>query len=568
MSRSLPFRLGKYELEEFLGGGMSHVYRARDTVIGRTVAIKVLTEQGCANEETKARFLQEARMAGNIEHENVINIYDFGEDDERHPFMVMEFLRGEDLRHAIQREHTGDLHNRLRIALQISRALAYIHTQNTVHRDIKPENIQITPAGLVKLMDFGIAKTDSFSMTRTGYVMGTPYYMAPEQVLGKDIGTGVDIYSFGILFFELLSGTKAITGDTVERIFYCILNEPLDLAPLKRKGVPPEICNLIARCAAKDRMHRPPRFEVITKELEGLITAESQAVPPAPTLEPHEQAVEAEPSGTKPWQWIALAAILAVALGVIALIFVNRGHKAIAKRADAPIAVPADTINTPTGEMALIPAGNFRFGKNLESISLPAYYMDRTEVSNSAYGSFCQATGHKLPDRFSTAKPDLPVVEITIDDARQFAKWAGKRLPSSQEWEKAARGLDGFPFPWGTDQDASRANIKDNPQLSKHELVPVRSFDKGASPFHVLQMVGNVWEFAEGAVTPDPRVVASFAKTMHPPPGPSDSWYQIRGESFQEPLAAEVMYDASTVPVSWKDGATGFRCVQDIAAKH
>ena len=98
----LPARIGKYELEEFLGGGMSHVYRARDTVIGRTVALKILTEAGCEDTEAKERFLAEARMAGNISHDNVLSIYDFGEDDQHHPFMVMEFLRGEDLRHAIK----------------------------------------------------------------------------------------------------------------------------------------------------------------------------------------------------------------------------------------------------------------------------------------------------------------------------------------------------------------------------------------------------------------------------------------------------------------------------------
>ena len=105
----LPARIGKYELEEFLGGGMSHVYRARDTVIGRTVAVKILTEAGCEDEEAKARFLAEARMAGNISHDNILSIYDFGEDEQHHPFMVMEFLRGEDLRHAIQDGHLGDL---------------------------------------------------------------------------------------------------------------------------------------------------------------------------------------------------------------------------------------------------------------------------------------------------------------------------------------------------------------------------------------------------------------------------------------------------------------------------
>src|SRR4051794_33309474 len=183
----LPARVGKYELEEFLGGGMSHVYRARDTVIGRTVAVKILTKEGCEDEEAKARFLAEARMAGNISHDNVLYVYDFGEDDQHHPFMVMEFLRGQDLRHAIKNGAVGDIKSRLKIALQTARALQYIHTQKIVHRDIKPENVHLTTNGVVKLMDFGIAKTEGLSMTRAGYVLGTPYYMAPEQVRGESI---------------------------------------------------------------------------------------------------------------------------------------------------------------------------------------------------------------------------------------------------------------------------------------------------------------------------------------------------------------------------------------------
>src|SRR5439155_3612317 len=149
----LPARIGKYELEEFLGGGMSHVYRARDTVIGRTVAVKVLTDAGCQDPEVKARFLAEARMAGNLVHDNILSIYDFGADEQNRPFMVMEFLRGEDLRHAIKNNHTGELKDKLKIAVQVARSLEYIHSQKVVHRDIKPENVHINTAGVVKLMD-------------------------------------------------------------------------------------------------------------------------------------------------------------------------------------------------------------------------------------------------------------------------------------------------------------------------------------------------------------------------------------------------------------------------------
>lgn len=565
MAIQLPARIGKYELEEFLGGGMSHVYRARDTVIGRTVAIKVLTEEGCSDAETKARFLQEARMAGNIEHENVIAIYDFGEDDQNKPFMVMEFLRGEDLRHVIKGGRLGDLRNRLRIALQVARALGFVHTQKIVHRDIKPENIHITPAGLVKLMDFGIAKTEGFSMTRTGYVMGTPYYMAPEQVLGKNIGDKVDIYAFGVMFYELITGTKPVTGESVERIFYSILHEPLDLGPL-RDLAPPAALAVIARCTAKDPAERPANFGEVAQEIETIIAQLDGAAAPAAALEstgaaaaPEEEAEERK----RTWMPIAIGAVLLLGLaGAIAFYLSRNRHTEVAKAT-----TPAPTLSTPTGEMVLVPAGPFLYGKNLQSVTLPAYYIDQTEVRNTDYQSFAKATGHALPDGFAASQPDLPVVNVAIDDARQFARWAGKRLPTNEEWEKAARGPDGLPFPWGKDSDAGNANVRDNRLLRKHDLMPVRSFESGASPFHAVQMVGNVWEFVEPAVTPSPEAVRAGAGIVNPPAGQDEPWYRIRGESYQEPLSKNVMWDWGTMPARYKGHELGFRCVKDPPGK-
>src|SRR4051812_30183181 len=244
----LPARIGKYELQEFLGGGMSHVYRAFDTVIGRTVAVKILTDQGAQDADTRDRFLAEARTAAKVSHENIISIYDFGTDPEKGLFMVMEFLQGEDLRQAIKNGNTGNLRRKLKIALQIARALDFIHQNRVIHRDIKPENVHIANNGAVKLMDFGIAKTEDLSRTQPGYVLGTPYYMAPEQVRGEPLTGAVDIYSFGVLMFELFTGQKVFAGDTVERIFYSILNVPVNIEPLQQAGLPPQVIQLVAAC--------------------------------------------------------------------------------------------------------------------------------------------------------------------------------------------------------------------------------------------------------------------------------------------------------------------------------
>lgn len=558
----LPARIGKYELEEFLGGGMSHVYRARDTVIGRVVAVKILTEQGCEDAEAKARFLAEARMAGNISHDNVLHIYDFGEDAAQHPYMVMEFLRGEDLRHAIGGGRTGDLSGKLKIALQVARALEYIHSQKIIHRDIKPENIHVTANGVVKLMDFGIAKTEGFTMTRAGYVLGTPYYMAPEQVTGQNLTAQIDVYAFGVLLFELLTGAKPISGDTIERIFYSILNEPLNLEPLYKAGVPQSVCDLVARCTAKKPEDRPAGFGPVCTAIESILAdlaAPTEMMPQAKAAAAVAQpeVKPAETGGKRSFLWLLPVSGVVGLLAAAALFFLVLRPKAPPKPAAPAAVAQAETIQTSTGAMVLVPAGPFEFGENKQTATLPAFYIDKTEVTNAAYGEFCKATGRPVPD--AAADASLPVVNVTILDAHEFAAWAGKRLPTAKEWEKAARGDDGRTFPWGNAADASKANVGGGSGLK-----PVTDYSDGASPYGALNMVGNAWEFVEQLTPPSAQTVARFDALLKPAPTTADPWYQIRGEGFREPLLPAALWDFTTVPARWKAPDLGFRCVKDV----
>jgi eukaryotic-like serine/threonine-protein kinase len=569
----LPARIGKYELEEFLGGGMSHVYKARDTVIGRTVAVKILTEAGCQDAEAKARFLAEARMAGNISHDNIISIYDFGEDEKHHPFMVMEFLRGEDLRHAIKNGHTGDIRNRLRLALQVARALEYIHSQKIVHRDIKPENVHVSAAGVVKLMDFGIAKTEGLAMTRAGYVLGTPYYMAPEQVTGQNVTEQVDVYAFGVMLFELVTGAKPISGDTVERIFYSILNEPLNLDPMYQAGAPQPLCDLVARCTAKSPADRPQGFAPVCAELERLIAAAEVHAAPATAPAHAVRAPEPPAAATQPPApvvvkpprpgWIIPAAVGALVVIGAGIYLATRPSpapaSAITPASAAPIspATLAPTLSTSSGDMVLVPAGEFEFGEKKAKVTLPAFYIDKTEVSNKAYAEFCSATGRPLPKDFPQDKPNYPVVNVTVIDAHAFASSAGKRLPSAKEWEKAARGVDGRAFPWGNEKDAAHANV------GTHQIEPVDSHPDGASPYGALNMVGNVWEFVEQLAVPTAQAMENMRIKLDPAPRADEPWYQIRGESFGDPLAQGVIWDSTTVPARWAHADIGFRCAKD-----
>ncbi len=270
MDIKLPAQFNKYTLLEYLGGGMSYVYRARDNENSSTVVVKILAEANPKDTGAKARFLLEAQIGSTLSHPNIIRILQFGEEGSL-PFMVMNYLEGEDLSQVINNGHTGDLRNNLRIALQIARALEYVHSQKVIHRDIKPENVHIGPSSHVTLMDFGIAKAENLRLTRTGTALGTPFYMSPEQVRGDPVTELSDVYAFGIMIYELMCGLKGNDGNTVDRVFYQILNRPLNFEPLKQLGIPQGVCALIARCTVKKPLDRIQNFTSICDELERLI---------------------------------------------------------------------------------------------------------------------------------------------------------------------------------------------------------------------------------------------------------------------------------------------------------
>ncbi len=554
----LPARISKYELIEFLGGGMSHVFRATDTVLGRTVAIKILTPAGVADADTKARFLQEARTASNISHENILAVYDFGEEAGK-PYMVMEFLRGRTLRGAIQENLLPDLSSKLRVAIQVARALGHVHQHQITHRDVKPENVNLDNSGHAKLMDFGIAKTADLSLTQPGYVLGTPYYMAPEQIMGKPVTASVDIYAFGIMLYEMLLSTRPYSGDSIETIFYKIMHEPLDLSPLALAGVPPGMVAIVARCTKKDPAERYADFSGVVADLENALGTQIASRVPRP-----EPAV---PVRSKMAIYGGAGAAVLVGLFIAVYIVMFRENPpqltVIDNKQEHSKTTPELplSINTPTGLMRLVPGGECLLGEKKEKQNVAPLYIDETEVSNRAYADFCAAKRHPLPKGFNTGQPDLPVVNVTIVDARAFAAWAGKRLPTAKEWEKAARGKDGFTYPWGEARDATRANVADNTTLPQHGLQPVRSFTQSPSPYQVLNMVGNVAEFIDEPVTPSAEAIRGFSG-LSPPPTAAEPWVTIRGGYYGLPLDPRMVWDFTSVPERFASGELGFRCVK------
>jgi serine/threonine-protein kinase len=276
-----PARIGKYDIEEFLGGGMSRVYRAQDSVLGRQVALKILSEAALSDEGAKARFLREARLASSIAHENIIAVYDFGEDQGR-PYMVMELLVGESLRHAIKQNRAGDIARKLRIALQVARAVAHIHSKKIIHRDLKPENVHLDAVGRAKLMDFGIAKAEGPQLTSDGLTLGTPFYMSPEQVMGHEVTSQADVYCFGVFLYELFTGAKPVHGVTLEQVFSNIVSQTPDLEPLQEAQVPPAVIDLTRKCLAKQPDDRPRGFGVICGALEEILGPGAIRLQPLP----------------------------------------------------------------------------------------------------------------------------------------------------------------------------------------------------------------------------------------------------------------------------------------------
>jgi serine/threonine protein kinase len=254
-----PTTIGRYELVSELGrGAMGVVYKATDPVLGRSVAIKTinmsLEREGIENYE--ARFYQEARAAGGLSHPNIVTIYDVGKNGDI-AYMAMEFVEGVELRDLLASGRPLPVAQAISIAAQVAEGLAYAHERGIVHRDIKPPNIMVTPAGGVKIADFGIARMRaSESLTQTGMMLGSPKYMSPEHVLGKRADQRGDIFSLGIILHEMLTGSAPFGGENVTALMYQIVNLTPPAPSLRNREVPELLDYVVAKMLAKSLEER------------------------------------------------------------------------------------------------------------------------------------------------------------------------------------------------------------------------------------------------------------------------------------------------------------------------
>jgi serine/threonine protein kinase len=255
-ARARP-RIGRYVITGRLGkGGMGMVYEGLDEALDRKVAIKTVTAEGAVTDESKRRFEIEAKAAARMQHPNIVAVYELNED-RGVQYIAMEFLDGTDLGRLLRSGEEILLAEKLDIAIQVCRGLAYAHERHVYHRDIKPDNIGLLDDGTAKIMDFGIAKMEGTEVTKTGMMVGTVAYMSPEQVRGQKLDGRTDLFSMGVILYQLVSGKKPFEGEGPSQILYKIVTEPpppLDLSALGEAG--PRLKGIVERALAKKREER------------------------------------------------------------------------------------------------------------------------------------------------------------------------------------------------------------------------------------------------------------------------------------------------------------------------
>ena len=316
---------GRYEVEELVGhGGMSSVYKARDSLLERHVALKILHEQYNGDEDFVERFKREARSVAQLQHPNIVTVIDRGEEDGRQ-YIVFEYIDGENLKERVVREGRLDVREALEIAVEVARGLAFAHEQGLVHRDVKPQNVLLNGDDRAKVTDFGIARTvDMDGMTQTGTVLGTSNYIAPEQASGQRVDAHSDVYSLGAVLYELLAGDVPFPGESFVAVAMKHVHEPPPNLLDVREGVPLRVAAAVDRALEKDPEQRFPTMDAFAAELDAcLAELERSDDGEATMVIPSRQRAARQRKEVSRWPIVigalALLAIAAIVIGFFAL---------------------------------------------------------------------------------------------------------------------------------------------------------------------------------------------------------------------------------------------------------
>ncbi len=556
-----PKKIGKYDIIAPLGkGAMGVVYKAYDPGIGRHVALKTvqLSLLEAHDSEVARRFQREAQAAGNLNHPNIVAIYEFGEDAGR-AFIAMEYVEGRTLADLFNEGHKFIISEIHRILSGVLAALDYSHHMGVIHRDIKPGNIMMDNAGTVKVMDFGVARIESSNLTQVGTIIGTPRYMSPEQLLGDSGDPRSDLYSTGILLYELLTCERAFDGSSFVSVSYKVIHSDLLPPSLLRPTVPDVWDELLAKACAKQADHRYqsadkfladleqsllPRKEVHEDSFHAPDATTQRISEPSPSSRP-DDGRKAPPLKKKGRKMIPVMILMAIIVSIALSIWKMRHQsETIAPVAKSP---PGKTFKDCDAcpEMVVLPAGDFLQGsadtdENGDANESPEHLVSvdytlavsRYEITRGEFARFVEEIGHQGggcstyngswemdPER-SWQSPGFeqndrhPATCISWNDAQAYIQWLSKktdqeyRLLSASEWEYAAtsgqektKGLVPLPSP-----DCDSANVADQSTETTYpgwDIVQCRDNFVHTAPvgsfkanaFGLHDMMGNVFEW-------------------------------------------------------------------------
>jgi tRNA A-37 threonylcarbamoyl transferase component Bud32 len=341
---------GRYRLESKLGsGGMSTVYLALDEVLDRPVAVKLLHREISEEADQLERFRREARAAARLSHPNLVGVIDAGEDDGR-PYIVFEYIEGRTLKRQIQDQGPLPVDEAVAYAIEIGRGLTAAHARKLVHRDVKPQNVLIDPDGRAKVTDFGIARSlEQKGMTATGRVLGTTDYVSPEQAMGEDVDERSDVYSLGVVLYEMLTGDVPFQAETQVGVAMKHVNEPMPDVQVKRREVSAVVASVVDRATTKDPRDRYSTVAEMVRDLEQ--TLEVEAARRGGTSGEATSVLDSVPRARRrlggrrrPWLGIAMG-LIGIALIAAAVIF---GGKNLDIGSDNPSGGGTTEVKLPT----------------------------------------------------------------------------------------------------------------------------------------------------------------------------------------------------------------------------
>ncbi|HEX4949208.1 MAG TPA: SUMF1/EgtB/PvdO family nonheme iron enzyme, partial [Blastocatellia bacterium] len=532
---------GRYEIRECIGsGGMGAIYAARRIHIGDTVAVKVLRPEVVQDAQSRERFQREARAAAKLHHPNAVVVHDFGQDPDGTTYIVMELLEGRSLRQVLSEDHRIAPARAVSIVRQACAAIEAAHRLGIIHRDIKPDNIFLLDShdGVphVKILDFGIAKlldktndTGEIdpTLTQVGTVIGTPNYMSPEQCQGESLDARSDVYSLGVVMYEMLTGVQPFTAkNSTGIVIKHVTEKPRALVAL-RPEVPAAVERVVLKALEKKPEARQQSALDLAREFEAAVNQpiQPQSFMPVALETKYDTAVSSPKTKSSHLTLYAAAGIVILLLagGFGWWLFSTPMLSPPAKNVSAqlpPQPAATEAVPTPTAKplqppegMVLIGGAEFRLGRDdgndLDTPSHPvtvkSFFIDTMEVTNAAYKKFLDETNYPPPPSwkdgtFAEGLDNHPVSDVTWEDARAYAKWAGKRLPTEEEWEFAARGTDGRLYPWGETYKPGAANLNNDLETTagaaeSAPTQPVGGYAEGKSPFGLYDLSGNVFEW-------------------------------------------------------------------------